>query len=230
MPRITRKELKKDEIAAEVSKTYEFFQQRREELIRYGTAAAIIVALAAGAFWLVQNRKQHASDELSQAVRVMFSDQGSPEPGISYTDPKFRDQAAEKQLETIAGKYSMLEEGKAARYYLGVAEQRLGKTDAAIRNLREVADKGNGNLASLAKYALAGVYASTGKTGEAEKLYQELIDHPTGAVPAAMARLTLADTLMSSKPAEAQKLYQQVTKEADPNSQTAQVVRRRTSK
>lgn len=227
LARISRRELKKDEFAAEVSKTYQFFQERRAFLTRYGAVAAVVVALALGGYWLYQNRKQHARADLSHAVRLLFADQ--PEAGMSFTDAKSRDAAAEKELSGVAQKYSRLEEGRLALYYLGVAEDRLGKTDAAIRDLRQVAGKNDDKIAPLARYAMAGIYAKSGKADEAEKLYRELAARPTESVPKATAELALADLLSSSQPAEARKILEELSKNTLSDPTGAQVAQRRLS-
>ncbi len=225
MTRITRKELKKDEFAAEVSKTYEFFQQNREKLIRFGIAAAVLAVIIVGSLWAYQTRKRHAAEELTHALRVRFST--TPLPGMSYTDETGRDQAAEKEFASIAQKYPSLAEGREARYYLGATEDDLGKTDAAIRDLSEVAGKNDARLSPLAKYALAGVYVKTGKVDQAEKLYRELVTQPSDSVPKATAQLALADVLQASKPAEAHKILEEVSKDSKTNGAAASVAARR---
>lgn len=225
LPRITRKELKKDEFAAEVSKTYQFFQEQRAFLTRYGPVAAVAVVLVVGGYWLYQNRKQHAREDLSHAVRLLFAEQ--PEPGMNFTDAKSRDAAAEKELSGIAQKYSRLEEGRVALYYRAVAEDRLGQTDAAVRDLRQIIGTNDPQIAPLGKYALAGIHAKNGKPEEAEKLYRELIAHPADSVPKATAELALADLLSSRQPAEARKILEGLSKATQEDPAAAQVAQRR---
>lgn len=221
MSRISRKELKKDEFAAEVSKTYEFIQQQREKLLRVGVAAAVVVVLAMGAYFLVQYRKSRADEELAHAVRVFYAplQSESPDPQeINFPDDGSRYAQAEKEFGGIAGKYSWVRQGRMARYYLGLSKLNLGKTDEAIRDLQAVAGRSEENLASLAKFALAGAYAGSGKTADAEKLYRELANRPTETVPKDSALLALADHLSASKPAEAQKIYQELQKQQGKSS------------
>jgi TolA-binding protein len=224
--RISRKELKKDEFAEEVSKTYLFFQEHRQELIRYGIVAALVACLALGGYWLYNSRKRQAHTELAGAVDVMYADPAVPGPAMNFATTKARDEAAEKQFAGIAQKYSHLEEGRIARYYMAMAENSLGKTDAAIRDLREVAGNNDQKVAPLARFALANVYASKGNTAEAQKLYQELINNPSDTVPKQTAQLALADMLSSSKPDEARKILVEISKET-PKSAAAQVAQRR---
>ena len=69
------------------------------------------------------------------------------------------------------------------------------------------------NLASLAKFKLAGVYQQENKGAQAVALYKQLADKPSVFVPKPMAMLALADYYRKSDPAQATKLYNQVKQE-----------------
>lgn len=229
MHKITRKELKTDEFAAEVTKTYDFVQQHRAGLIRAGIIAVVVVVLVLGGWVILQRRKASANEQLNHAVRVFYAPlaaEGPSEPGMNFADAKARYTQAEKEFETIASKYSWLKPGGMARYYLGLSRYHLGKTDQAIAELRAVGESSDQQLASLAKFALAGIYADSGKSDEAQRLYRELTARPTETVPADMSRLALADHLKKRNPAEAQKLYEELKKQGEGRT-VAQVAEER---
>lgn len=216
MSHITRKELKKDEFASEVAKTYEFVQQQRARLVRVGIAAGVVILTALGAYFFIQSRQSRSAEQLAHAIRVFHTPlvgEGPADEDVKFTDPSQRYQQAEKEFAAIADRYSWLRNGRLARYYLGLSRKHLGKGAEAMRDLREVASKGDESLASLAKLALAEVHADTGQLAEAEKLYRELADRPTDTVSKEMALLALADRLSTSKPAEAEKIYQELKKQ-----------------
>ncbi|MGH8247952.1 MAG: hypothetical protein ACREUU_16140, partial [Gammaproteobacteria bacterium] len=77
MAHITRKELKKDEFATEVAKTYEMLQQQRARLLRIGIAAGVVILAVAAAYLFIQNRQARSTDELAHAIRVFHT----PLPG-----------------------------------------------------------------------------------------------------------------------------------------------------
>lgn len=230
MPRISRKELKKDEFATEVGKTYEFVQQRREALIRYGIAAAVAVAIALGAFYFIQHRREQANDALSHAVRVYYAPVPAPadsaEPGMNFPNNKAKYAQAETEFAAVAGKYSWFRAGRVARYYRALAEAQLGKPDDALRELNAVAGMNDAQISPLAKYAAAGICATTGKPDQAEKLYRELADHPSDSVPKDTALLALADVLAGTKPAEAQKILQSIKQQA-PNGAAGEMAEKK---
>jgi len=76
----------------------------------------------------------------------------------------------------------------------------------AEKTLQEVAQHGNGNFASLAKFSLAQIYYSDGRDAQGEAILRDLMDHPTTLVSKEQATITLARYLMIKRPAEARKL------------------------
>ena len=224
MARISRKELKKDQFVTEVSRTYQFLQQHRTALILLLTAVVLVMVLGLGGYFYVQNRKARANEELAHAIRVFYapttSENQPAEPDMKFSDEEARYRQAEKEFAAIAQKYGWLAklhfggQPRIARYYLGLTKQHLGQTEEAMRELRTLAEQDEDQqLAPLARFALAGIYAQNGKSDEAEKLYRELADRPGELVSRETALLTLAGHLSEQKPDEAEKIYQQIQKE-----------------
>ena len=222
MPRISRKELKKDEFATEVSKTYEFVQRQRKTLTHLGIVAAAVALVAASGYFLAQRRSAAANDQLVEALKVYYPLSGD----ITYADDKARYTVAQKRFAAVADKYSWLKPGLVARYYEGLSARNAGSTDEAIRLLQLVAHKRDEDYSSLARFALAAIYAQAGRTAEAETLYRELSQKPTDTVPGETASLALADLLSATKPAEAEKIYLELKKQA-PKSAAAEQAEKR---
>lgn len=231
MARISRKELKKDELVTEVSKTYEYLQQQRARLLRVGVASALVLLVALGSYLFLQHRRSRANEELAHAIRVFYvpttAETQIAEPDMKFADEKARYTQAEKEFAAVAGKYSWFSAGRLARYYLGITKHHLGKTEEAVRELRAVGENKDPKVAALARFALAGVYADTGKMAEAEKLYRELANQPSETVPKETALLALAERLSVPKPAEAEKVYQEILKQADKDSSARRVAEER---
>ena len=222
MPRISRKELKKDEFATEVSKTYEFLQRQRKTLTHMGIVIAAVALVVASGYFLAQRRSAGANDQLAEALKVYYPLSGD----ITYADDKARYSAVQRRFAVVADKYSWLKPGLVARYYEGLSARNAGSTDEAIRLLQLVAHKRDENYSSLARFALAAIYAQAGRTAEAENLYRELLRKPTDTVPGETASLALADLLSATKPAEAEKIYLELKKQA-PKSAAAEQAEKR---
>jgi predicted negative regulator of RcsB-dependent stress response len=208
--RITRKALKKDTFALEVGHTVDFLEHHRKQFIRYGIAAVALLLIVAGLFYY--NRRQHAArqDALRAAMDAMATPVGpSPAPGImTFLSPEEKRVAVSKALTDLVSRYSGSTEGAIAEYYLGTMALSQGNQDEAIKRLSETANSGSQEPASVARLALAGLYATQGKTADAEKLLRSLIDRPTILVPKEEATIALARVIAPSKPDEARKLLE----------------------
>lgn len=208
MARITRKELKTDKFALEVEHTAVFFEEHRQEIIRYGAAAAVVLLLIFGFF--LYSRKQHAGreQELSKAIQVQEAPVGgvSANGGLTFPTQEAKDQESLKEFSELRNKYSGSAEGEIAGYYIGSIQSDQGKLAEAEKSFQEVAQKSNEKYASLAKLALAQIYFADGRTTQGESTLRDLMAHPTVFVSKEQAQITLARYLMLRSPAEARKL------------------------
>ena len=147
-----------------------------------------------------------------------------PRPDVpSFTSSKERAEAAHKEFQTIADKYPHTRTADMAHYFLGVTAADAGDNAAAERDLKQVASGGNGELASMAKLALASLYGDTNRVKEAVALYQELMKKPTKTVSKVTAQLQLADLYeASNQPLDAKRTYEEIKKE-NPAGEAAQL-------
>ena len=210
MARITRRELKSDRFALEVEHTVDFFEEHRQELIRYGAIALAVILLIAG--YLLYARHQHAvrEDALAKAISIQEAPVGPPSPGVNNNFPTqdAKDEVALKTFSEVASRYSGTDEGYIAEYYLGAIKADQGKLAEAETRFKAVADKADSKYASLARLSLAQIYFGDGRSDQGEAVLRDLIAHPTVYVSADQATLTLARYLAPHKPAEARKLLE----------------------
>jgi predicted negative regulator of RcsB-dependent stress response len=206
--RITRKELKSDKFALEVGQTVSFFEEHRQEILRYGAIALGAAVLIAG--FLVYQKHQRAGREeaLSSAILVQEAPiEAAPRPGaLTFPTQAAKDEATTKAFSSLAAKYPGSTEGEVAQYYLGAIEADASKMPEAEKRFQEVAQHGNANFASLAKFSLAQIYYSDGRDAQGEAILRDLMEHPTTLVSKEQATITLARYLMIKRPAEARKL------------------------
>jgi len=162
---------------------------------------------------------EKASFDLSKAVRTTdlpLRAAGTPEqPDFpSFTSAKERAEAAKKQFQAIVDQYPHTHTADMARYFVGVQAVNLSDNATAEKNFKEVASSGGKDVASLAKFALASLYAQTNRTKDAIALYQELINKPTISVSKATAQLELAEAYKNSnQPLDAKRVYETIKKE-----------------
>lgn len=210
MDRITRKELKTDKFALEVGQTVDFFEQHKQDIVRYGGIAAAAAVLLVG--YLVYSGRQHSKrqEALYRAIQVQEAPVGQPTPGVNRNFPTedVKDQVALKAFGDLASNYPGTEEGEIGQYYIGAIKADEGKLTEAEAAFKQVSDKAGKNWASLAKLSLAQIYFSDGRDQQGEALLRSLMDSPTAFVTKEQAQITLAKFLALKKPAEARKLLE----------------------
>jgi tetratricopeptide (TPR) repeat protein len=228
----TRHQLKQDTFSrvtmGAAEKTAHWSVEHRNTLVVGIVVAVVVVAAVIGGWYYLQAQDEKASFDLSQAVRTMETQlrpAGSPaQPDFpTFTSAKERAEAAQKQFQSIVDKYPHTRTSDMAHYLLGVTAVGLSDNAAAERNFKDVASKGNREVASLAKDALAALYANTNRPKDAIALYQELINKPTDSVNKVTAQLQLAETYQNSnQPLDAKKLYEQIKKD-NPGVEAGQI-------
>jgi len=207
--RITRKELKSDKFALEVEHTFSFFEEHRQEVLRYGAIALGVVVLVLSFMFWSRHQGTVREEALARAFQAHEAPVGeNPNAPLSFPTEEARQQESLKRFGDVVSKYSGSDEAQVAEYFLGSITADQGKMAEAEKHFKQVADSGNANYGSLAKLALAQIYFGDGRAAEGEKTLRGLIDHPTVFVSKEQATISLARLMMNSKPAEARKLLE----------------------
>jgi len=231
---LSRHDLKEDAFKSAFEE-YEHFAKThyREVAVAVGMAL-VIIGLVFGLRYLMEREQAIANAQLGQALETFHAYVGAPAPGTP--GPTFAT-AKEKYTKALAeftaaadvkGWATILPTQRAvrvARYHIGLCQAELGDQDGAIKTLTAAADERDKEIASLARFALAGQLAKTGKIADAVKLYQNLEDHPTTAVPKATAEMAHADALRATQPAEARTIYEHMQREYATDTTIAESVR-----
>ena len=209
MSRITRKELKTDQVALQVEHGISFFEQHQKEVGKYAGIAAVVAVLIFGYSIYSRNEASKREAALAAAIRVQEAGVGvSGNGGLAFPTQEAKDTEALRVFTDLQTKYSGSTEGDIALYYLGSIKADQGKLAEAEKLFQQAAQKGDEKYASLAKFALAQIYFGDGRSAEGEKTLRDLIAHPTLFVSKEQATLALARALAPTKPAEARKLLE----------------------
>jgi predicted negative regulator of RcsB-dependent stress response len=228
----TRHQLKADRFtqatigAAEA--TAHWTVEHKSKIIVTLVVAVVLVAAVGGSWYYLAQQDAKAQVELGQAVRTLETQirpAGTPEtPNFpSFGSVEERAAAAKKQLQAIVDQYPHTRTADIARYMLGTTAIEIGDNATAEKQLKDVANTGNRDIASLAKLALASLYGNENRTKDALDLYKQLIDKPSDTVSKVTAQLQLAELYESSQqPGEAKKIYEQIVKE-NPKTEAEQM-------
>jgi len=216
----TRRQLKQDQFTATAKETYSWAVEHQNKLVTAGIIAAVVAAIALGAWLYIQHQDESAGVALGHALAIYNAPINGPlTPAVagetSFNSASERAQAARAEFAKIADSYPHTHSGEIARYFEGLADQDAGNTTAAENELKQAASSGRSDVAALAKFALANLYRNRGQDAQALELYKELIEHPTTTVAKASAQLALASLYEPKQPQEARRLYEEVRKE-DP--------------
>ena len=211
MARISRKELKSDKFALEVQHSVEYVSQHRQQLIRWGGVGLAAVILVVAFFVYRTHERGVRQEALRHAMLVQNATVGQQTGNqfiITFPTEADREKATVQAFTDIATKYAGTEEGTLAEYFLGTNAADGGNYAEAQKHFQKVLDYGDQNFSSMAKLALAKVYASEGKLADGEKLIQSVIDHPTTLVSKDEATLALGELVAASDPQRARKLIE----------------------
>jgi tetratricopeptide (TPR) repeat protein len=214
----TRHALKQDKFVQTTQSGVSWVGEHRDTVIRYSIAVVVVLGLAIAGLVYYLQRSAAAESALGAALDVygsQLAQPGVPPASGVYATSADRAKAANQQFVQVANQYGWLPEGSKAHYFAGLTYQQLGQTASAESELKTAAGSMNGNLASLAKYALAGFYHQTGRDGQAIDLYNGLIAKPTDTVPAYTAQLALADLYSTAGKTEQAKQIWAKIKDAD---------------
>jgi tetratricopeptide (TPR) repeat protein len=232
--RLTRHQLKQDEFRDSLEQLEEYFKRHYKEILNVTIIVVVVVGLAVGFKFYTNRQEAQANADLGAALETFRAYVGQPSSGAmdlggpSFPTTQNKYKRALEQFQAIVDKYKMVPRPKAveiARYQAGVCQAFLGDSTAAIQTLRQASQARDQEIASLAKFALAGELAKTGKVQDATKLYQELVDRPTLSVPRASALLALAGAYRASQPAQARQIYERIEKEFASNAAVSQAVK-----
>jgi tetratricopeptide (TPR) repeat protein len=215
---ISRKELKQDKIHDAIEHGAEAFYLHKQ------IALAVLLVVLAGAIaygsWRVYHDRQTATasvalDTAMKAYNGRIG--GTPDPqdpsDVSYTDEAARSNDALNKFNAATKNYPNTLPGQQARYYAALCLEDLGRHNEALENLKKLADGSDKELANMAQYQTAVIYARTGKLDDAAKIFRQLADKRSVFVPRPLALLELANVLRQTNPKEAANVYQQVKKE-----------------
>jgi hypothetical protein len=215
---LSRKELKQDKFRESLEHGAEAVYSH-SQVAAAAIGAVLLVAIVYGG-WRFYNDRQtlHASASLDEAMKIynarIRTGNEPVEPGeISYTDPQKRAQDASQKFAAVADQYPSTNPGKLARYYEALTLLDQEKQNQALDEFKKLTGSSDKELAAMAQYQMATIYARGGKTDDAVKAYRAVADSKSVLVPRPMVLLELADLLRQTNPTEASSLYQQVKKD-----------------
>jgi len=218
MARITRRQLKRNDLAETFGRGVDYVAHHRRGATE-AIAAGVAVLLLAGGFVLFRGwRERTAGRELSEALAILeaplASDPTAATASRTFPTAADREREAAKHLDAAAKKAST-EAGRAARL---IVAARSEKGAEAVNDLTKVARDGTLEVAAAAEIDVARLLAAAGKTSEAIERLQRGIESPQAAAPKDALLFVLAETYeKAGNAADARSTYQRIVNDY-PNS------------
>lgn len=203
-------QLQHDQFTDTVSSVVTYGSSHRQTIIKYSILGGLALIIAALAIWFSNYRTSLRQADLQTAFGVLDVPVGpaaAGSTGKTFATQDEKTKAAEKAFADVVAKDSGSHEGLIAQYNLGTLKAQAGDQKGAETDLNTVANSG-GDVASLAKIALAQLYLSQKKLSQAENLLRDVINRPTDLVSKPQAQILLAQMLESTNPREAKKIIQ----------------------
>jgi tetratricopeptide (TPR) repeat protein len=216
MARITRKELKRNELVETFGKTVDYVSHHRRGAVEAIAAAVAVLVLAAGFFLFRGWRERQAGRELSSALEILETPvAGDPR---AATAPRTFPTAAERDREALkllteAARKGGTSAGRAAQVILAARSEKPQPDSLAKAARDEQAE-----VASAAEIDAARLLAAQGKTTEAIDRLKRAIESPKSAAPKDALLFALAETYeKAGSSADAHATYQRLVNDY-PNS------------
>jgi len=228
MARITRRDLKRNELAETVERTVDYVSHHRKGTFEAVAAAAGVLLLVAGFFLYRGYRERQAGKELSAALEVLeaplASDPAAAGAPRKYATASDREREATRRLREAA-QMSGTVAGRAARVILAARSENPAE---AADLLAKAAREGSAEVAAAAELDAARLLAAQGKTAEAIDRLKRAIESAESAAPKDALIFALAETYeRAGSTADARATYQRLIDDY-PNSPYRSDARSRT--
>jgi tetratricopeptide (TPR) repeat protein len=214
----TRHALKQDKFVQATQGSVSWIGEHSATVIRWSVIAVVVLAVVIGGGVYYNSQSTAASSALGVALDTYSSplaQPGVPAGSGTFQTAADRSKAANQEFVAVTTKYSWAPASGKAHYFAGLTYQELGQTASAETELKTASNSWDGNVASLAKFALAGFYHQTGRDAQAIEIYTALGAKGTDAVPAYSAQLALADLYAGTGKADQAKQLWAKIKDAD---------------
>jgi len=185
--RSERHHLKQDELVDGLERATDWFFANQKNVVNVALVVVGAALLLGGLYVYRARQAEEAAILLGNALDEFHGAVGSETPAVpglpSYATGEEKYRTALASFQTVADDYGSYEEGRQARYYVGICQANLGDEEGAQQAFTQVRSGDRDLLYYLASRALASVRADLGDYPGAAELYSALIDDADNPLP-----------------------------------------------
>jgi TolA-binding protein len=231
--KLTRKEILAEDQAHKVMVALvEFLNLYKKPVIIFCIVAILVGLGIYGGSLFLGKKEMQAQEILGRGIDFYHAEvdpNASDNPFENGSVAVFRSdtlkyQAAAREFSSIESGYGFSKVFIIARYYLSLAQLKLGEKEKAVKNLEMVSNNSKARTVGyLAKHVLANVYATSGNTEEAKKLLRSMIADAKYDLPKEDLSIQLSRILVAEgKNEEAVKVLQEANSQGSEFSSLKQ--------
>ncbi len=190
MSRLSRKEMKRDEVREVLSRTLLWLGAHAKHIAAALGVVALLVIVGNLILDRAGGRQDSASDALAEAIEVRTAplaselSPGVVAPGEVFADAAERTAEARRRFEAVASDYPRSASARVARAYLAVLDYESGNPAAARTAWDELATSGGDDLLTgQVLLNLLVIDRDQGRAEDAETRLEALVDSPSSALP-----------------------------------------------
>jgi tetratricopeptide (TPR) repeat protein len=188
--RSERHHLKQDELVSGLGQATSWFQAHRNNVVN-GLLVVLGAGLLLGGIYVYRMRKSEEARAALAGALEQYHGQVGAETGAGSTPanaPRFgtaeeKYRAALQAFEKVAADFGSYDQGRQARYYVGLCQLQLGDLEAAEKSLSELRSGKRDLLYYLASKATAAVATERGNHAAAADIYRPLVDDEKTPLP-----------------------------------------------
>ena len=216
--RITRKEIKRDDLAAGLTGLSVAIQKHARSVGIAVVAIAVLGLAVAGGFWYSRGQAAAAQTKLGAVYKALsgsVTEEGVPAGETAvYATRRQKYEEVGRLAQIVIDQHPSSNGAKWAAYYLAVSRKELGDHTGALAALDPIASGGADLLASSARFMQGQVKEAAGDLPGALESYKGLVDAAPEGFPVEMAMMSQARILEGQgKAEEAKEIYKRITQE-----------------
>lgn len=219
--RLTRQEMKRDEVLETASRAFEYITEHTRALILAVLAVLALVIVGVGIFAYFDSRLARANEAFAEALAVYEADivadgDSADDPALpTFSSEAVRDARAQELFSEVRSRFGRTSVGEIAGVYLGGLAVRQGDTDAAREYWQSFLDSNADHmLATQVRLNLLALERSAGNSEGVVTRLQEQLGSEAAELPEDIALDQLASTLEElGRGEEAREIYQRIVDE-----------------